>query len=132
MDATANRFLDSLEIVGKYPLALVGYAVIAAAWVLRAWLATRPQRQAKEILSQYQNDSDRLAALRELTGTQPPTTLRRADTLEWLKIRAKNQGRIMLLAAYLATLLVTIAIVSVAFQRADDPDPVIIDTKVHR
>ena len=122
--------LQGLREVATSWLALVGYVVVVAAWATRSWLVYRPQRQTRQILAEYRNDSERNVALRSLLGSEPPKGLKRSELLKWAELQAKGSTRVFLLIAYVSTLITILVIVGLAITRgrnqADHRSPVLI------
>jgi hypothetical protein len=88
------------------PLAFVAYCLVVAAWVLQQWLATKPQRDAKAILKSFKDDNTRLAAIGEIFNEPPPRGLEGNQAiLEWVKTRSADKTRVLMVVAWLATLL---------------------------
>ena len=131
-----TSFLNGLKHVSGSPLALVGYVVVAGAWTLRTWLLVRPQRQARKILGLFKTDSERVTALKALLGTEPPRGLSGPQTLEWTRIQAGSNSKILLLVAYVVTLITACLIIGLAVQSARSIDadrpPKLIDSKASR
>ncbi len=66
----------------------------------------------------YRSDAERLKALNALLGTEPPVGLKGAEILEWTKIQAKGSSRVLVLIAYISTLLTVCVIVGLAINNA--------------
>ncbi len=109
-----SPFLSQLETAASSPLALAAYALVLAAWLLRAWQVQKPQRESRRILGQFEDDEARSRALGALLGTEPPRGLAQADILEWVRLQSKGNTKIYLLIAYLATLAAVLVLVASA------------------
>jgi hypothetical protein len=131
-----TSFFYGLKQVSASPLALVGYVVVVGAWTLRTWLLVRPQRQARRILGLFKTDSERVTALRALLGAEPPRGLSGPQTLEWARIQAGSNSRLLLLIAYVVTLITACLIIGLTVQTARSIDadlpPKLIDSKASR
>jgi hypothetical protein len=131
-----NRLLYSLKDVAASPWALIGYVVVVGAWVVRTYLLARPQRRAREILQLYSADAQRTRALEELMGSAPPRGLKEAQVLDWVKIQAKAKTKILLLIAYVSTLVMGTVTVGLAIYHAQPPEdkstPVIVKSKAEK
>ena len=98
--------LKHLPEAAKSPLAFVAYCLVVAAWVLQQWLATKPQRDAKAILNSFKDDKARLAALGQIFNEPPPQGLKGNQAiLEWVKTRSADKTKVLLVVAWLATLI---------------------------
>jgi hypothetical protein len=98
--------LKHIPEAAKSPLAFVAYCLVTAAWVLNQWFATKPQRNAKAILKSFKDDKARLAALGEIFNEPPPHGLTGNQAiLEWVKARSSDKSRVLLVVAWLATLV---------------------------
>ncbi len=129
-------FLVHLKDAGSSTLALAAYIIVALLWALRSWLAYRPQVKAKQILAMYKSDVERSRALAALLGTEPPRGLQRDAILAWTAMQISRQTRLLVVAAYVATLLTAVVIVGMALFRPSDSDagkhPVLINSTVER
>lgn len=130
------NFLAQLAAAAQSTIALVAYLAVVIAWLLKVWVSYRPQRKAKEILALYSSDDERARALAALLGNQPPRGLKKDEILAWVALQAKQQSRVMLIVAYLATLFAVIAIVGMALffpqQSEASRPPVLINSTVVR
>ena len=98
--------LKHLPEAAKSPLAFVAYCLVVAAWVLQQWFATKPQRDAKAILSSFKDDQARLSAIGEIFNEPPPHGLKgNKAILEWVKARSADKTKVLLVVAWLATLI---------------------------
>jgi hypothetical protein len=113
-------FLNALKDVATSPYAFVGYALVVCVWIMREWFVSQPQKKAAVILKQYTKDEDRTNALRELVGTAPPKGLKPDEILDWVKTKAKEKSRILLLIAYLSTLVVALIIGVIAIKESTE------------
>jgi hypothetical protein len=107
-------FLNQLSAAASSPLGLAAYALVLAAWLLRAWQVQKPQRESRRILEQFKDDEERNRALGALIGTEPPRGLAQADILEWVRLQSKAGARTYLLIAYLATLAAVMVLLASA------------------
>ena len=115
---SALDLLKHLPEAAKSPLAFVAYCLVVAAWVLQQWLATKPQRDAKAILSSFKDDKARLAAIGKIFNETPPRGLQGNEAiLEWVKTRSADKTKVLLVVAWLAT-LVAVLIFLVAARNA--------------
>jgi hypothetical protein len=131
-----NRLLSSLKDVASSPWALIGYVVVVGAWVVRTYLLAKPQRRAREILQLYSADAQRTKALEELMGSAPPRGLKESQVLDWVKIQTKARTKVLLLIAYISTLVMSTVVVGLAIYHAQPPEdmsvPVVVKSKVER
>ena len=98
--------LKHLPEAAKSPLAFVAYCLVVAAWVLQQWFATKPQRDAKAILTSFKDDKARLAAVGKIFNEPPPQGLKGNEAiLEWVKARSAEKTKVLLVVAWLATLV---------------------------
>lgn len=131
------KFLEYLSQTASSPLALVGYIVVVVAWVLKTYLAKKPKQQLQNILKNYKDENERNKALKALLGDTPPQKLQSFEIIEWAKIKMKEKEKVLLLIAYLSTLVVFLTIISFSVYRSvtvkeDHKPPVIIHEKVDR
>lgn len=127
-------FLTHLQEAATSTASLAAYAVVVAAWALRAWLKYQPQHQAKQILKMYKSDAERTRALVTLLGSAPPKALEGDQILKWVALQTTQRTRYLVVFAYLATLLTAIVVVGMALFRDSDvgKPPVLIKSKVER
>jgi hypothetical protein len=130
-----NRLLSSLKDVAGSPWALIGYVVVVGAWVVRTYLLAKPQREAREILRLYSADTQRTRALEELMGSAPPRGLKDSQVLDWVKIQARAKTKVLMLIAYVSTLVMGTVIVGLAIYHAqpeDNSTPVLVKSKADK
>ena len=72
------------------------------------------------ILKQYKKESQRNKALGTLLGTEPPGGLTENGILEWTKLKIKEKTRIVILIAYIATLITAITILGITYQKTQE------------
>lgn len=88
------------------------------AWLVQQWLATKPQRDAKDILKSFKSDKERLIALGQIFNEPPPQGLNGNDAiLEWVKTRSTEKARVLMVIAWIAT-VVAVLIFLVAARNA--------------
>lgn len=121
-----DSFLNHLEEVATSPMALAAYVALLVVWTLSIWWSHQPQSKSEKILALFKSDRARNTAFEKLLGNQAP---RGAAQMRY-------RSRILMLVAYLCTLLTAIVIVSMAmFRPAPDEahkQPVLIDSRVIR
>jgi hypothetical protein len=102
-----GTLLDHLPDVASSPLAFIAYALVVVGWTLKAWLSSRPTRDARRILAQYKDDNiERTRALEKLLGEQPPPSLKgNTAILRWVRNRSADKFRVLLVVAWLATII---------------------------
>jgi hypothetical protein len=127
-------FLAHLGEAATSTIALVAYVVVAAVWALRVWSGHQLQAKAEKILDQFLSDSARNEALGKLLGNSPPQGLPRKDLMRWTALQTRHRSRVLVMAAYMATLTAAIVITGMAlFQPAERElrkPPVLIDSDV--
>jgi len=131
------KFSEYLWQTASSPLALVGYIVILAAWVLKNYLLKKPKQQLQNILTNYKDEDAKNKALKILLGNDPPKRLKSFEVIEWAKIKMKEKEKNLLLIAYLSTLVVFLAIVSFSVYKSVNEKeiskpPILLDEKVER
>jgi hypothetical protein len=110
--------LKHLPEAAKSPLAFVAYCLVIAAWVLQQWFATKPQRDAKAILLSIRDDRAKVDAITEIFNEPPPQGLTGNQAiLEWVKTRSAEKTRVLMVVAWLAT-LVAVLVFLVAVKNA--------------
>jgi hypothetical protein len=115
---TTASFLSALKDVATSAYALAGYVVVVIGWVVRGWLVRRPQTKAIAILEQYRDDAERTTALKELMHSAPPAGIRQSEIISWVQLKAKEQTKLLLFLAYIATLATATTIVTVSLKLA--------------
>ncbi|BBO87043.1 hypothetical protein [Desulfosarcina ovata] len=111
---------ELIEIIGEVagePLSLVAYLAIIALFSWRAWLNTKPVKEAEKILDKYKNDIDRNKALEHLIGNSIPDKIGEEKIIEWVKLKSKEKTRKMLVLAYIATLVTILSISAFAYDK---------------
>jgi hypothetical protein len=110
--------LKNLPEAAQSPLAFVAYCLVVAAWLIQRWLALKPQRDAKSILNTFKDDQLRLSALTEIFNEPPPRGLEGNQAiLDWVRVRSAEKTKVLLVVAWLAT-LVAVLIFLVAVRNA--------------
>ena len=132
----SNQALASF-INANFGLALAAYALAAAAWGLKVWLADKPERDARRILETFRDDGERKSALASLLGQRVPENLTGGQTLTWVKLQNRTRSTAFLLVAYLATLLAGVVVVGMALSESKGPEihdaqPRLLDSSVER
>lgn len=117
-----ERVIPSLVTAVQSPFSLAAATLALAAWIVRIWIVTRPQSQARAIVAQYESDAERNRALTSLLGFSPPAGLRRNDLLPWVRLQLAHKNRGLLLLGYIATLLF-LSIVAVTALNQSNPTP---------
>jgi hypothetical protein len=113
-----EAFLKAIPQAAQSPLALVAYVMVVAAWVLRAWLKSRPASDALKILKLYEGDSDRTKALEKLVGVRPPSGLTGNEAiLTWVRINSADKSKVLIVFVWIATVL-AILVFAVAVKNA--------------
>lgn len=98
--------LKQLPEAAKSPLAFVAYCLVIAAWTLQQWFATKPQRDAKAILSSFKDDKARLGAISQIFNEPPPTGLKGNEAiLTWVRTRSAEKTKVLMVVAWLVTLV---------------------------
>jgi hypothetical protein len=127
-----EAFLKAIPQAAQSPLALVAYVIVVAAWVLRAWLKSKPTSDAVKILKLYQSDSDRNIALEKLVGIRPPDGLTGNEAiLTWVRINSADKSNVLIVFAWIATLL-AILVFAVAVMKAKNDVPRPVTILLHR
>jgi hypothetical protein len=116
-----GEFLKHIPDAAKSPLGFAAYALVIGAWLLRTWLLTNPQRQARKILEQFKDDHQkRLEALVEIFHEQPPKGLTgNKAILEWAKLKSRDRARVLLVVAWLATAVAVLVFLIAIKVKAD-------------
>lgn len=121
-----SSFLSHLEVVAKSPMALAAYIALLVVWTLSIWWGHQPQSKTEKILALFKSDQARSNAFEKLLGNNAPRGV----------AQMRYRSRILMLVAYLCTLLTAIVIVSIAmFRPASDQThkpPILIDSQVIR
>lgn len=131
------KFLDHLKYIASSPLAFVGYALVIFLWGYRYWVINHPKSKLKEILLTFKSDTEKIRAVKLLTGTEPPTGLTGSQILKWYEINNKQKSKSLLLLAYSFTLLTLIVVIGLAFYKSSSKEeshkpPILIDERVNK
>jgi hypothetical protein len=129
-------FLGHLGEAATSTIAVAAYVVVILAWALRVWLRHQLQAKAVKILDGFKSDAARNEALGKLLGSSPPAGLAQKDLMRWAALQTRHRSRVLVMAAYLATLTAAIVIVGMAFFQSGTSEvrkpPVLIDSEVQR
>jgi hypothetical protein len=126
------EFLTHLRDAASSPLAFVAYGLVVAAWVLQTWLSQNPRRSAENILKQFKNDAERGEALQEVFHDQPPHGLPEKDVLEWVRVRSRDKGRMLLVVAWLATVFAVLLFLVAVYSKATSTPDRQVNIRLHR
>ena len=104
--------IEAIPQAAHSPLALTAYLIFIAAWSLSVWLRSKPQVDAKRALKLYKDDRQRNIALKAIIGKPPPEGLNGNEAiLAWVKSESADKARVLLLIAWLATLISAVVLV---------------------
>jgi hypothetical protein len=114
---------DSLGEVAGEPLAFVAYMGLILLFAWRAWLKSKPIKEAEKIITTFKNDSDKKDALRQLMGTSIPDKIKNKDVMQWVKIKSGEKTKKLLVFCYASTLITFIVISALVYENYQESKP---------